>query len=40
MSTQTVPPPTATFNSHCLQWIIFDEYQVRKFTMIPMKINN
>ncbi|XP_043284310.1 dynein intermediate chain 2, ciliary isoform X2 [Venturia canescens] len=27
MSTQTAPPPTATFNSHVLQWIIFDEYQ-------------
>lgn len=27
MSTQTVPPPTASFNSHVFQWIIFDEYQ-------------
>ncbi|XP_023290226.1 dynein intermediate chain 2, ciliary isoform X3 [Orussus abietinus] len=27
MCTQTVPPPTGTFNSHVFQWIIFDEYQ-------------
>ncbi|XP_074093610.1 dynein intermediate chain 2, ciliary isoform X1 [Cotesia typhae] len=27
MSTQTVPPPIASFNSHVFQWIIFDEYQ-------------
>ncbi|KOC64238.1 Dynein intermediate chain 1, axonemal [Habropoda laboriosa] len=27
MSTQTVPPPTATFNTHVFQWTIFDEYQ-------------
>ncbi|XP_076382491.1 dynein intermediate chain 2, ciliary [Megalopta genalis] len=27
MSTQTVPPPTATFNAHVFQWTIFDEYQ-------------
>ncbi|XP_046434111.1 dynein intermediate chain 2, ciliary isoform X2 [Neodiprion pinetum] len=27
MSTQTVPPPRATFNAHVFQWIIFDEYQ-------------
>lgn len=29
MSTQTIPPPTATFNTHVFQWTIFDEYQVR-----------
>ncbi|XP_044009131.1 dynein intermediate chain 2, ciliary isoform X2 [Aphidius gifuensis] len=27
MSTQTVPPPTASFNSHVFQWTIFDDYQ-------------
>nr|XP_031841350.1 dynein intermediate chain 2, ciliary isoform X2 [Nomia melanderi] len=27
MSTQTVPPPTGTFNTHVFQWTIFDEYQ-------------
>ncbi|XP_076393235.1 dynein intermediate chain 2, ciliary isoform X2 [Megachile rotundata] len=27
MSTQTVPPPTAEFNTHVFQWTIFDEYQ-------------
>ncbi|XP_032675983.1 dynein intermediate chain 2, ciliary-like [Odontomachus brunneus] len=27
MSTQTIPPPTATFNTHVFQWTIFDEYQ-------------
>uniref|UniRef100_A0A0C9RDK3 DYI2_0 protein n=1 Tax=Fopius arisanus TaxID=64838 RepID=A0A0C9RDK3_9HYME len=27
MSTQTVPPPTASFNSHVFQWTIYDEYQ-------------
>ncbi|XP_025990622.1 dynein intermediate chain 2, ciliary isoform X3 [Solenopsis invicta] len=27
MSTQTIPPPTATFNANVLQWTIFDEYQ-------------
>lgn len=27
MSTQTVPPPTAIFNTHVFQWTIFDEYQ-------------
>lgn len=27
MSTQTVPPPTAAFNSHVFQWTIYDEYQ-------------
>ncbi|XP_054001475.1 dynein intermediate chain 2, ciliary [Hylaeus anthracinus] len=27
MSTQTVPPPTALFNTHVFQWTIFDEYQ-------------
>ncbi|CAK9815927.1 Dynein intermediate chain 2, ciliary [Anthophora quadrimaculata] len=27
MSTQTVPPPTAMFNTHVFQWTIFDEYQ-------------
>ncbi|XP_034947579.1 dynein intermediate chain 2, ciliary [Chelonus insularis] len=27
MSTQTVPPPTASFNSAVFQWVIFDEYQ-------------
>ncbi|KAG5314080.1 DYI2 protein, partial [Acromyrmex insinuator] len=25
--TQTIPPPTATFNTNVLQWTIFDEYQ-------------
>jgi len=29
MSTQTIPPPTATFNANVLQWTIFDEYQVQ-----------
>nr|XP_050849741.1 dynein intermediate chain 2, ciliary isoform X1 [Vespula vulgaris] len=27
MSTQTLPPPIATFNTHVFQWTIFDEYQ-------------
>ncbi|KAL2726546.1 hypothetical protein V1478_006824 [Vespula squamosa] len=27
MSTQTLPPPVATFNTHVFQWTIFDEYQ-------------
>ncbi|XP_060829954.1 dynein intermediate chain 2, ciliary [Bombus pascuorum] len=27
MSTQTIPPPTETFNTHVFQWTIFDEYQ-------------
>ncbi|XP_020281477.1 dynein intermediate chain 2, ciliary [Pseudomyrmex gracilis] len=27
MSTQTIPPPTATFSANILQWTIFDEYQ-------------
>ncbi|XP_046818005.1 dynein intermediate chain 2, ciliary isoform X1 [Vespa crabro] len=27
MSTQTIPPPIATFNTHVFQWTIFDEYQ-------------
>ncbi|XP_076240760.1 dynein intermediate chain 2, ciliary [Calliopsis andreniformis] len=27
MSTQTVPPPTAMFNTHVFQWTIFDAYQ-------------
>ncbi|XP_015597022.1 dynein intermediate chain 2, ciliary [Cephus cinctus] len=27
VTTQTVPPPTASFNGHVFQWIIFDEYQ-------------
>ncbi|KAI4485814.1 hypothetical protein M0804_006303 [Polistes exclamans] len=27
MSTQTLPPPTALFNTHVFQWTIFDEYQ-------------
>ncbi|KYM96979.1 Dynein intermediate chain 2, ciliary [Cyphomyrmex costatus] len=27
MSTQTIPPPTATFNANVFQWTIFDEYQ-------------
>ncbi|XP_066595061.1 dynein intermediate chain 2, ciliary isoform X2 [Prorops nasuta] len=27
MSTQTIPPPTATFVSHVFQWAIFDDYQ-------------
>ncbi|KAG7208577.1 hypothetical protein KM043_014788 [Ampulex compressa] len=27
MSTQTIPPPTGTFNTHVFQWTIFDEYQ-------------
>ncbi|XP_076162193.1 dynein intermediate chain 2, ciliary isoform X2 [Ptiloglossa arizonensis] len=27
MSTQTVPPPTALFNTHVFQWTIFDAYQ-------------
>ncbi|XP_043595755.1 dynein intermediate chain 2, ciliary [Bombus pyrosoma] len=26
-STQTIPPPTETFNTHVFQWTIFDEYQ-------------
>ncbi|KAL6255258.1 hypothetical protein P5V15_013596 [Pogonomyrmex californicus] len=26
-STQTIPPPTATFNANVFQWTIFDEYQ-------------
>jgi len=30
MSTQTIPPPTATFNVDVFQWVIFDEYQVCK----------
>jgi len=29
MSTQTIPPPTATFNVNVFQWTIFDEYQVK-----------
>lgn len=29
MSTQTIPPPTATFHANVLQWTIFDEYQVQ-----------
>lgn len=31
MSTQTIPPPTATFSANILQWTIFDEYQVPNF---------
>ncbi|XP_058796099.1 dynein intermediate chain 2, ciliary isoform X2 [Phymastichus coffea] len=27
MSTQTVPPPTASFNASVFQWTIFDDYQ-------------
>ncbi|XP_029672897.1 dynein intermediate chain 2, ciliary isoform X4 [Formica exsecta] len=27
ISTQTIPPPTATFNASVFQWTIFDEYQ-------------
>ncbi|OXU21878.1 hypothetical protein TSAR_015959 [Trichomalopsis sarcophagae] len=27
MSTQTMPPPTASFNSSVFQWTIFDDYQ-------------
>ncbi|XP_018339741.1 PREDICTED: dynein intermediate chain 2, ciliary isoform X1 [Trachymyrmex septentrionalis] len=27
ISTQTIPPPTATFHANVLQWTIFDEYQ-------------
>ncbi|KOX69960.1 Dynein intermediate chain 2, ciliary [Melipona quadrifasciata] len=27
ISTQTIPPPTGTFNTYVFQWTIFDEYQ-------------
>lgn len=27
MTTQTVPPPTASYNSSVFQWTIFDDYQ-------------
>lgn len=33
MSTQTIPPPTATFSANILQWTIFDEYQVLNFLL-------